>query len=162
MELYLVRHAQAAAGPDDNTRRLSAQGEHQAETIAAWLATAIEPPAIIIHSPLMRATQTAEAIAGRLHAELRRSDHLKHDGDIHKVREWLADWADSQNRLMLVGHNPFMEDLAALLLCENAPRQVLAFKTSTAAKLVSADASGRRFVGEWLISAHELLRRATP
>lgn len=66
LKLWLGRHAEAVdsdrSGTDFN-RVLSDYGRRQASQQARWLLTRSEPPELVLHSPLVRAKQTAEIIA---------------------------------------------------------------------------------------------------
>jgi phosphohistidine phosphatase len=62
VRLYLVRHAKADAGSPDELRPLSAAGEEDARMLGERLA-ADRPPEVVVTSPLLRARQTAGAIA---------------------------------------------------------------------------------------------------
>ena len=61
MRIFLVRHAHAAPGDPDELRPLTPEGEAAARELAEQLAA--EQPTAVICSPLLRARQTAEAIA---------------------------------------------------------------------------------------------------
>ena len=61
MRLVLVRHAEAAPGEPDELRALTSEGREQARVLAAELAR--ERPDAVLTSPLLRARQTADAIA---------------------------------------------------------------------------------------------------
>ena len=62
MDLLLWRHAEAEDGEDDLKRRLTARGEKQARTMAAWIRDHQPKDLRIIVSPAMRTQQTAEAL----------------------------------------------------------------------------------------------------
>lgn len=105
----------------------------------------------IKHSPLVRAKQTAEILATHLETPLEESKVLAPDQPVEVIREGLVQ--ASQVAQMLVGHNPLMEWLAALLITEDPDCAVLSFRTASAAKLVSnAGSLGRRFTCEWLVN----------
>jgi len=61
VRIFLVRHAHAAPGDPDELRPLTPEGEAAARELAEQLAA--EQPTAVICSPLLRARQTAEAIA---------------------------------------------------------------------------------------------------
>jgi phosphohistidine phosphatase len=63
MKLVVVRHAEAAPGDPDELRPLTANGREQARTLGERLrADGIEPDAVLA-SPLLRARETAAALA---------------------------------------------------------------------------------------------------
>ncbi len=118
MRVYLVRHGKASKDPKyhhDAERPLTARGRADVEAVARFLAGAGVQVAQIRHSGLVRAAQTAEIFGA----------HLRPPQGVIAVRglhyadpvEQLADDLRYETApLMLVGHNPFMERLAALLL----------------------------------------------
>jgi len=62
VRLYLIRHAESASGEPDELRRLTPGGEEQARALGERLAGRL-PPEVVLSSPLLRARQTADAIA---------------------------------------------------------------------------------------------------
>lgn len=69
MRVYVCRHAEAAPGPPDELRALTPRGIEQAEALAARLAAEAQRPRLVLTSPLVRARQTAEIVAGALGAD---------------------------------------------------------------------------------------------
>ena len=61
MRLFLVRHAEAAPGEPDDLRPLTPAGRDAARALAQNLAG--EHPEAVVSSPLLRARETAAAIA---------------------------------------------------------------------------------------------------
>lgn len=151
MILFLARHGKAEVGVDDATRRLSAEGEMAVQGLAEQLARLDAPPLSIEHSPLVRARETAEIVSKRLGVPIVESSDLLPDSDVHEVRERLH--AEGPESVMLVGHNPFMERFAALLLLEDEESTVLTFHAASAARFVSgASGLGRRYRCDLLLS----------
>lgn len=67
LEVWLMRHGEAAdpmASSTDSERALTPRGRQQVTALARWLADRSEPPQLVLHSPLRRARETAEAFAG--------------------------------------------------------------------------------------------------
>jgi phosphohistidine phosphatase len=150
-DVYLVRHAKAEQGPDDFVRRLTKGGRDAADRVAQVLQSKGVQPERIEFSPLIRAAQTAEIIAKRTKGSLIEAPDLQPGRDVETVRERLT--ANRAGPLILVGHNPFMEQLAALLIAEDPDRYVLTFHTASVAKLIPlAGSQGRRFACDWLIT----------
>jgi phosphohistidine phosphatase len=122
MDLYLVRHAQAADGGRyrrDEDRPLTAEGRRQAQAVGRALAGAIEAaaqPALIIVSPLVRAVETAELIAVALgYGEaLEVALALGPDGRPDDMLD--CAYSALGDSVMLVGHEPSMGHLLSSLL----------------------------------------------
>lgn len=66
MELIVIRHGKAEnAGVvpgGDSARRLTEHGSHQFRKVAKWIAKHQSAPDLILHSPLVRTTQTAQIL----------------------------------------------------------------------------------------------------
>ncbi len=111
MDLLLWRHAEAEEGEDDLARPLTERGRRQAKAMAAWI-RAHQPKGLrILVSPAARARQTATAlqlpfeIEGRIAPEACASDLIAASG-----------WPGGGGAVLLVGHQPALGRLAALVL----------------------------------------------
>ena len=114
--LYLIRHADAAPGEMDAERPLTAKGLDQVLRMSRFLKTAgIEPPREIWHSPLVRARQTAAGLAGHLgwQSPLNEVDGLTPESPPEIAARRLG---KCRHSVAIVGHNPHLEFLAALLV----------------------------------------------
>ena len=76
MLLFLVRHAHSDPGEPDELRPLSARGRGEAQVLAERLSAHPTPPRLVLTSPLLRARETAEALAEATAAELRIDERL--------------------------------------------------------------------------------------
>jgi phosphohistidine phosphatase len=118
IELYLLRHADAGdpyawTGPDGR-RPLSGKGEKQADRLGLFLAGSAFTPDVIITSPLLRATQTAEIVAEHLGLAVTVDDRLAGGLDLGIVEGILGDAGDPA-RPVLVGHDPAFSELLVSL-----------------------------------------------
>lgn len=116
-EIILLRHAHADGampGQDDMARVLSLRGEAEAEAAAAWLKQHALAPDRVVCSPAARARETCERVLATLgYADLR-SDARVYEATPATLLRVLDDHADA-NSILLVGHNPGLESLVALL-----------------------------------------------
>ena len=110
MRLFLVRHAHSDPGEPDELRPLSARGREQARELAERLAT-IEP-ALVVASPLLRARETASAIAKATGAELRVDERLAPGADAEAVLDAIE---GADGPVVAVGHQPDCSEIAAAL-----------------------------------------------
>ena len=116
-ELILLRHAHAeagAAGQADTDRPLSRQGLAEAEAAGRWLKEHGHLPDRVLVSPARRTRETLEEVLRQIGYVEQRQDERIYDatpGTLMQVVDELRD----QPRVMLVGHNPGLEQLAALL-----------------------------------------------
>lgn len=117
MDLLLWRHAEAEDAGDgmpDHERRLTAKGRKQAEKMATWLAPRLPREARILVSPAVRTVQTAAA----LERKLEQCDLIFTSGSLYDhlaAARWPTD-----GTVMLVGHQPVLGQLAALLMSGHA------------------------------------------
>ena len=109
MRVYLCRHAKAAPGEPDELRQLTGKGLEQARTLGEQLAALPEPPVLVLTSPLVRARQTAEAIAVATGAPLRLEPRLEPGATAQDVR---AAVAGSAGPVATVGHQPDCSEIA--------------------------------------------------
>ena len=120
MDLILWRHAEAEPGEPDLGRRLTAKGIQQAERVAGWLDHHLPATVRILASPADRAQQTARA----LKRKFRVVPDLAPGASPAAVLA-AAGWPDAQEPVLVVGHQPTLGEVAALLLSgEEAPWSV--------------------------------------
>jgi phosphohistidine phosphatase len=119
MKLYLVRHGpaenQSRTGRDFD-RTLTIDGRQKVQSMAAELGKRGEVPERIITSPLRRAVETGELIAGALdlHPSSELSCDLEPGSDVSALVARLL--GERAQKVMLVGHEPDMSSLASRLL----------------------------------------------
>ena len=111
MDLILWRHAEAQPGQPDLERRLTAKGAKQAARVAAWLDQRLPENCRIIVSPAWRAQQTALA----LKRKFKTKDDVAPDVAPENVLA-AAHWPDGRETVLIVGHQPTLGRVAALLL----------------------------------------------
>jgi len=123
LEIYLVRHAEALErkeGLADELRHLTLKGRKQAAKQAKRLKKKLRPE-LIITSPLVRAVQTAELLALQVgkKAVVRADACLAGDVEAEQLQDMIRDLGALKS-VMLVGHEPQLSRVAALLLgCEH-------------------------------------------
>lgn len=116
-ELILLRHAHAesaAPGQDDIDRPLSRQGIAEAEAAGAWLKQHGYLPDRILASPARRARETLEQVLQTLGYVEQLQDARIYDATPGTLMQ-VADEHRGQARVLIVGHNPGLEQMAALL-----------------------------------------------
>jgi len=122
IELYLVRHAIAAERgpnyPDDRKRPLTPEGIARFKRTVQGLSRYGVTLDLVITSPLLRASQTAELLVAGIGGKprLETLDALAPGGRMTVVLEALGMYARRARQLALVGHEPDMGELAARLL----------------------------------------------
>lgn len=138
MKLYLVQHADAVDASVDPQRPLSAKGRTTAQALAQACARYRIEASVVLHSGKTRARQTAEAIAEACNLEVCPSDGLDPLDPVQPFARQCAEMHSS----VVVGHLPFLERLAALLLAGREDPPVLAFQRGGMACLERRGAAG--------------------
>jgi len=118
-ELILLRHAEAVpieTTGDDQQRPLSARGEQEAQAAGLWLARHGVRPERVLCSPTRRTDETTRlalaAIDGAPIPQLLGEIYDASPGELLALLDQHAD----AGTVMLVGHNPGIERLVALLV----------------------------------------------
>jgi phosphohistidine phosphatase SixA len=120
MIVTIWRHGEAANTVPDENRRLTPRGQDELATAGSRFATYLEEnqlpaPQEILHSPLVRTTETAARLGGILHVA-----PAVHQGlapEASRVEE-LCRWLNQREveHLLLVGHQPSVSSLIWYLL----------------------------------------------
>jgi phosphohistidine phosphatase len=108
VRLILVRHAHAVSGEPDELRPLSERGREEARALAERLDA--EAPDLVVTSPLLRARETAAAIASATGAELRIDDRLAPGATAEDVVAVV-----DAGTVVVVGHQPDCSEVALAL-----------------------------------------------
>ena len=141
MKLYLVRHGEAS---QEGERALSEKGRAEVERVGEWARKAGVSPREIWHSGKLRAQQTAEILARHLQPPdgVQVKDELSPNDPVPPVIELLED------DVMIVGHLPFLQNLATTLLTGREDPHIVDFAAG-AMMLLRGEAGSWR-VG-WLV-----------
>lgn len=115
MELILWRHAEAAEGLPDLGRALTEKGQRQAEHMASFLSGRLPQNTRVLVSPALRAQQTAAALSPHFITAPNIGVHATPQTAIAS-----AGWPMTGGAVLLVGHQPWMGELAALLMTGHA------------------------------------------
>ena len=130
MRCYLVRHGDALPAYTDPERPLSARGRKEVALLGQLAAERGVVVAQICHSGIRRARETAERLAESLKPArgVREIGGLlpEDDPEIGK-----AELALLYEPVMWVGHLPYMDRLAALLVGDGGERPPIAFWPAT-------------------------------
>jgi len=134
MELYLLRHAPAGVRdarryPSDAERPLTRKGRLKMVLGARGMRTLGLEFDLILSSPLVRARQTARVVRSvfRAPARVRIFRPLSPGVESEALVHALAD-LPAATRLLLVGHEPGLSQLAALLLAGKGSETSLVLK----------------------------------
>jgi phosphohistidine phosphatase len=114
MDLILWRHAEAediADSTSDRKRRLTPRGEKHAKKMAHWLQQNLPHKHRILVSPTDRTQQTANAL--ELPYDIEKKVGV--DGTVADALA-AANWPTDSGAVVIVGHQPTLGRIAALLL----------------------------------------------
>jgi phosphohistidine phosphatase len=136
MLLLLIRHAQAGERdperwPDDSLRPLTNPGRAAHARVSRALRRLDVVPDLIVSSPWVRALQTAEIMADEMgvDADPVECEALTVEPSVAAIAHCLPDLA-ADATVALVGHSPWLEDLASLLLSGAPARTAVDFPKS--------------------------------
>jgi phosphohistidine phosphatase len=153
-ELYILRHGIAVEpgtpGIPDDQRPLTPKGEKRMRQIALALARLDLALDRIVTSPLPRARATAEIVADALalRKRLEISDLLSVGSSAGSIQKWLSQ--RTEDRLMIVGHNPAFSDLVTLLVTGKVQPPLCDLKKGGVAALARLSAGTGRYEISWI------------
>lgn len=115
MKIYCVRHGEARHVEEDPERALTVKGRAEVISIATYLGRCGIHVSHIMHSPKLRAKQTAEIMAQFLNIEqlIACENILDAEAPTQPLTEMIKTWHDDA---MLVGHLPFMYKIINALI----------------------------------------------
>jgi len=144
MALFLVQHGKSLPKEKDPDQGLSREGLEETQRLAALAAENYVQVMRIIHSGKKRALQTAEIFVKTLEPE---AGMTKGAGlaPLDDVAAFAATLNNEEN-IMVVGHLPFMERLASLLLAGSTEKPVIRFQNSCIVCLDTEDAAEPWFI----------------
>ena len=117
--LILLRHAKSGWDEPvsrDFDRPINVRGKRGSEVMGRWMRNEAIGFDLIVASPAIRCVETIEHLAvgyGETLAPM--WDNRVYLASAAGLLEVIQDWPDTAERVLLVGHNPGFESLAALL-----------------------------------------------
>jgi phosphohistidine phosphatase len=149
--LVLLRHAKAEVPADDPDydRRLTKRGENDADAAGAWLADEKIRPDLVICSPAARTRQTWQGVSIAI-AQARDgggTPEVRYEKDLYwggrtEVFDLLRTVPDTVHTVLIVGHNPTMSEVSAMLIPD-------ADFDGVTVELKTAGLAVHRFDGPW-------------
>ncbi len=157
MDVYLMQHGTAEAADIDPERPLTSGGRRTVEAVAGHAASCGVSIDRIVHSPKLRARQSAQILG----AELGCSEVVQVQGlapkDSVEVAATTLIELGKPGSIAIVGHLPFLERFASLLVAGDAGARVVAFENGGLVRLVPAGLpfpgpSAGGFAVAWILS----------
>ncbi len=157
MTIYLVQHGAAKTEAEDSQRSLTDEGRKTVERVGEHLAKCGVTLDRIEHSDKLRARQTAEILAAKLHPAQGtvRVPGLAPNDDVEPTCVHLN---QETATVMLVGHLPHLSRLVSRLLGLPADQALLRFQMGGGVKL-ERDATGR-WTLYWIFTPDLLSRQS--
>jgi phosphohistidine phosphatase len=156
-ELLLLRHAKSdwdSGAASDFERPLAKRGKNDAPKVGSWLYREGLVPDHVVSSPAERARQTATKVCKRLDFKKKRIvwDAKIYEAAVPTLLDVLARCPGEAATVLLVGHNPGLEELVLHLVGEEVERPAdgKLLPTATVARLEMPDDWSRLAAG----SAH--------
>jgi phosphohistidine phosphatase len=116
--LALLRHAKSAwpEGVPDAQRPLATRGRRDAPAAGKWLYKHVPEIELVLCSPALRARETCDLAMEHWEStpEIRYADQLYGASD-ETLLDAVGDLPDSTRGVLIIGHNPGLEELASLL-----------------------------------------------
>lgn len=138
-ELLILRHAKSdrdGNAGSDFERPLARRGRKDAPRIGHWIREHDLLPALVLSSPAVRARETVQAVAAALDLP---AGNIQYDerlylADCETLLEVLSGVPARTGRVLLVGHNPGLDELVECL-AEDPPERNSSGKLMTTAAL---------------------------
>ena len=122
--LILLRHAKSdwSGHEGDHDRPLAGRGRHQAPGAGRWLADNVDSIDLAVVSTARRARTTWDLVSD----ELDQAPETRHDPDVYaasvgELLDIVRHFDEALGTVVLVGHNPGIEDLAETLTGDRVP-----------------------------------------
>jgi phosphohistidine phosphatase len=158
--LLLLRHAKSVnldPASSDFDRTLTDEGRRTVELVGGYMSSHQLYPDVVMSSPAVRARETTEIVFRSFNKRIDvRYDQRIYEGTVKNLLDVIHDVEKKTEQILLVGHNPGLEELLRLLSGSAHP-----MGTASLAKL-SADISewiqceSGTCVFDWLVTASEL------
>lgn len=159
--LLLLRHAKAVSGSDslrDLDRSLNDQGRSQSERVGKYLKKQNIGLDLVLSSTARRARETTELVLTAAECVIEvRYDLRIYEASRQQLLEVVSELEDQKNRILLVGHNPGLEELLQRLTgrFESMATGTLANVDLKASHWTEAANHEGRL--DWLVKAQELV-----
>lgn len=149
MDVFLMQHGEAVAAEADPDRPLTGEGRQSVISVARHAAACGIRPDRIVHSGKTRAAQSAELLAQATGCtRVDQVPGLKPSDSVVAAAGVLVD-AHAEGSIAIVGHLPFLDRFAALLVAGDQDAHVVAFRNGGLVRLVP---SGARFAVSWAVT----------
>lgn len=124
-ELLLLRHAKSdqGLGLPDFERPLNARGREAARRMGQWLRKTLPAPELILCSPAQRTWETCHLLLEAMECQTQMIQWHRgiYEAPFERLLELLGTCPVTSKHVLLIGHNPGLEDLLRWLMREPLP-----------------------------------------
>jgi phosphohistidine phosphatase len=154
MKLYLVQHAKAASEQQDPQRSLTQEGRRELQKVTEFIKPLNLSVDYLWHSEKKRAIQTAELLAEAIEIKKAKTmrEGLGPNDDVAILKDKLDTATDD---IMIVGHLPFLNKLASLLLAGCESSNTVAFKNAGIVALARSEENQWQI--DWMVTPEILI-----
>ena len=134
--VYVLRHAKSSwddPSLSDHDRPLNRRGQRAAKAMSRHMRQAGVEPEVVLCSTALRARQTLEGVEPALGTRLSSVEPELYGAGVRILIERLRQVPATVASVMLIGHNPGLQDLVLALSTPSANRDRVALKFPTAA-----------------------------
>ena len=161
-QLYLLRHAKAEPWSplgNDFSRSLSPKGGRHALAVSSWAAETLPVPDTILCSPAKRTRETLAPLLAKWPQLLSTTDYIDsiYGASLNMLLTLAEDAFSYSQRLLMIGHNPGLEDMLINILQANQAATIQKIATGTLAIIEFSDGFTREAANGNLI--HLLIRK---
>ena len=132
--LIVLRHAKSdwSTGKPDRERPLAPRGRRQAPEAGAWLAANLDPPGLAVVSPAERTRATWALVSASMPEDVPvRLEENVYAASGRELSDLVRSLPPEVESVVLVGHNPGVEDLVQDLSGEWVPMKTSAIAVLT-------------------------------
>jgi phosphohistidine phosphatase len=154
LDVYLIQHAESKSKEEDPARPLTDRGKISVENVGAQLVRLGISFDRVFHSGKLRAQRTAEILGGALKINDKVEAHTGLDpmDPVDPILRWLSEQAErGLKSIAIVGHLPFLDRLASILVTGNESAGVIAFQYAGVVRLVP-EGQGEGYRVRWVLA----------
>ena len=133
----MIQHAESKSKEEDPARPITERGRKSVENVGAHLVRLGIGFNRVFHSGKLRAQQTAEILGGLLNSEVEAHAGLDPMDPVTPTMRWFSEQARrGLKSVAIVGHLPFLDKLASIMVTGSESVGVVAFQYAGVVRLV--------------------------